>query len=112
MKRGIAFAVTIGMRDHGGSDQPVAVLHQSMAQIAQLRFLAVALLVEPRIGIGCGLVSLIGSLLAMEIRAVAARTILRPEALLRSPRLDQRAVHCEMLVGHELLRLAVHLGEE
>ena len=33
-------------------------------------------------------------------------------ALLRGPRLDQRAIHSEVLVAHEALSLPVHFGEE
>jgi hypothetical protein len=53
---------------HGRGNQSVAVLHQRMAQVAQLRFLAIALLVQPRIGIRRGLVRL----LAMEVVPVSA----------------------------------------
>ena len=55
----------------------------------------------------------VGALVAVEVRAIAvARTILGPEALLRRPGLDPRAVHREVLVGHVLLRPLVDLGEE
>jgi len=40
---GIAFSVTIGVRDHRRGDQVVAVLDQHVTQIAQPRLLAVAL---------------------------------------------------------------------
>ena len=58
-QRGVALRVTIGVRHHRRGDQPVAVLHQRVAQIAQLRLLAIALLVKPRICIGGGLMRLV-----------------------------------------------------
>ena len=46
--------------------------------------------------------------LAVEVRAIAvARAVLRPEALVRHPRLDQRAVHREVLVRQQRLHLRV-----
>ncbi len=112
-QRGIALGVTVGMRHHRRGDQPVAVLHQGMAKITQLRLLAVALLVQPRIGIGGRLMRLVPSLLSVKVRAIAiVGAILAAKALLRGPGLDQRAVHGEVLVGHEPPGLLVHLGEE
>jgi hypothetical protein len=66
-QRGIAFRKSVGMSHHGRGDQSVAVLHQSVAQVAQLQFPAVALPVDPGIGIGGGLVRLVAPLLAMEV---------------------------------------------
>ena len=101
------------MGDHGRGNQSVAVLHQRMAQVAQLRFLAIALLVQPRIGIRRGLVRLVAALLAMEVGPITVSgIILGAETLLRGPGLDQRAIHSEVLVRHKLLRLPVHFGEE
>ena len=39
-------------------------------------------------------------------------TVVREKALLRGPRLNQRAIHREMLVAHEPLGLLVHCGKE
>ncbi len=44
-QRRIALGISVGVRHHRSGDQTVAVLHQRMPQITQLRLLAVALLV-------------------------------------------------------------------
>src|ERR1035438_9364159 len=49
LQRGLALAVSVGLGDRRRSDQAVAVLHQSMAQIGQLRLFAIPLLVQSRI---------------------------------------------------------------
>jgi len=57
----------------------------------------------------------VGALLAMEVRAIAAigiGPILGAEALVRGPGLDQRAVDGEVIVRHESLRLLVHRREK
>jgi hypothetical protein len=57
----------------------------------------------------------VGALVAVEVRAIAAiavGSILGAEALVRRPGLDQRAVHGEVIVAHEALRLLVHGGEK
>lgn len=100
-------------RHHGRSDQPVAVLHQGVAQIAQLQLFGGALPLQPCVAVGPRCMRLIRALLAMKILAIAVfGAILRPEALLRSPSLNQRAVHGEVLVAHEPLCLPVHFREE
>ena len=112
-QRGVALGEPIGCGDHRGGDQAVAILHQRVAQVTQLRLLAVALLVQPRIGIGGRFMRFIAALLAAKVRAIAVvGAVLGAKALLRSPRLNQRAVHGEVLVGHKLLRPHVHLREE
>src|SRR5260370_39783805 len=98
-QRGVALGVSIGVRDHRGRDQAVAVLHQCVAQITQLRLLAVALLVQPGVGIGGRFMRLVGALLAAKVRTVAVvGAVLGAEALLRGPGLDQRAIHGEVLI--------------
>src|SRR6185437_1940570 len=74
-------------------NQAVAVLHQRVAHVAELGRLAVALLVEPRLGVRGAPVRLVGALLLLEAAlGVAAGTVgvvvaavLAPEALQRSP---------------------------
>ena len=86
----VALGVSIGVRHHRRGNQPVAVLHQRVAQIAQLGLLAIALLVQPRIRISGRFMRLVGTLLATEIRAVAViGVVFAAKALLRCPRLDQ-----------------------
>src|SRR5215472_12066955 len=95
----IAFGPAVGMGHHRGGNQPVAVLDQRMAQIAQTRLLAVALFVQPSVGIRRRSMRLVAALLAVEVRSIArAGTVLRTEALLRGPRLQQRTIDGEMFV--------------
>ena len=81
-----------------------------MAHVAQLRFVSTCFAKQPRLRIRLGLVSLVPPLLASEIDAGVARVvrrrlglILRLKALLARPRLDQRAVHREVLLRQEPL---------
>jgi hypothetical protein len=65
--------------------------------------------------VGGRFVRVVGALPAVEVRAVATlivRAVLRAEALVRGPRLDQVAVHGEVIVRQERLCPLVHLGEE
>src|SRR5258707_12535203 len=71
-QRGFALSVAVRLGDHGGGDQAVAVLHQRVPQIGQMRLLAVALLVQSRIRVGGRFMRVVGALLAMEVRAIAA----------------------------------------
>jgi len=112
-QRGVALGKSIGGRDHRGGDQSVAILHQRVAQIAQLRLLAIALLIESRVGIGGRFMRLIAALLPAKVRAIAiVRTILSAKALLRSPRLNQRSVHREMFIAHEFSGAKIYFGKE
>lgn len=40
------------------------------------------------------------------------RTVLKPNALLRGLSLNQRSIHLEVFVRHEIVGLFVHFGEE
>jgi hypothetical protein len=102
-------------------DQAVAVLHQDMALVAELRTLAPALAVQPRFRVGLGGMGIVAALLPMEVAfAVApgtrtrATAVLGPKALHRGPGLDQGAVDTEVFVGQELrpAGLVHHLPEE
>jgi len=80
------------LRDIAGDGEPVAVLHQYVAHVAEPTLLAVALAVKLGIDIGRARMGLIRALLATEVAlAVAptvrrrARAVLRPEALHRGP---------------------------
>jgi hypothetical protein len=64
-----------------------------VAQVTQLRLLAVALLVQPRVRIGARFMRLVRALLAAEVRAIAVvGAVLGAKALLRSPRLNSKRV--------------------
>ena len=104
LDRSQRFGVAGGPGRHPAHDQPVAVLHQRVPEIAEFRRLAAALSIEPRVRVGGAGVRRIRALLALEVLlAVPARTgrlvatILAPEALLARPGLDQRPVHREVL---------------
>jgi hypothetical protein len=87
---GFALGVSIGLGHHGGGDEAVAVLHQRVSQIGQMRFLAIALLVQPRVRVAGRFMRVVGALLAMEVRAIGIGTVLGAEALVRGPGLDER----------------------
>lgn len=72
-----------------------------MVQTGQPRLRSVTLFVQPRIGIGGRLIRFVGSRVAVEVGAVAIASVFLAEALLRSPSLDQGAVHGEVIVGDE-----------
>src|SRR5438128_8969913 len=57
------------------------------------------------VGIGGAGVRVVLARLPVEVAAVAGAAVLRPEALLRSPRLDERAVDRKMLVREQRLDL-------
>ena len=128
-QRSLTLGIAVGLGRHGGGDQAVAVLHQRVSQIRQVRLLAVALLVQPRVRVGGRFMGIVRAFVAVEVRASAAivvRSVLGAEALVRGPGLsphgrtpvrgdpdlDQRAVHGEVIVTHEALRLFVHGGKK
>src|SRR5579863_8496490 len=84
--------------------QSVAVLHQGMSAKAQLRFLAGPLARGLGLRIGIGGMGVVAARAAAKVHptpTVRGRrwTVLGPEALLSRPRLDQCAVHGQMLRG-------------
>ena len=99
---------------HPAHDQPVAVLHQRVPDVAELRRLAASLAVEPRVRVSGAGVGRVRALLALEVPlAVAPRprrlvtAVLAAEALQAGPGLEQRAVHREVLARQQPL----HLGQ-
>ena len=96
-QRRLAFGPAVGFGQRRIYGQPVAVVDQYMAQIGQLRFLPVALAIELRFGVGRRTMRVVAPLLPAEAAfAAVIGTVLGPEALLRSPGFDQRAVHREI----------------
>ncbi len=87
------------MGDGAGDRQAVAVLHQRVSHVAELRFLALRLFVEAALGIGHAGMRLVRALLLVKIPAVSARAVLGLEAPVARPSFDQRAIDREMLVG-------------
>lgn len=108
--------------DAGVHDEPVAILHQSVCHVAELRSDCATLPIHPGVGIGRGSMRVVLSLLSPEVdlgiapatRRLDVPVILGPEALLARPRLDQRPIDREVLVGKKmsLPRLVQHLREE
>src|SRR5579863_210895 len=88
--------------------QPVTVLHQGVSAEAQLRFLTRTLLGGFRFGVRGGCMCVVGAAAAAKVHPTAPirrrwRPILRLETLLARPRLDQRAIHGQMLRGQQPL---------
>ena len=114
--RSAALGGTGGKRDDAGHRQAVPVLHRGMAHIAELRLPPGGLAIKAAVGIAGAGVRVVLALLAMEVGAAVAiaTAVLGPEALLRSPRLDQRAVHRKMLVRQQRpdLRVIEKLAHE
>src|SRR3954469_6184600 len=111
----------LGAGGDGADDQALPVLHQRMPYETELCLLAPPLAVEPRVGVGGRGVRVVAAFLAVKVLlTVAARigrwagAVLRPEALGAGPRLQQRAVHREMLVRQQRLDLWLrqHGGEK
>src|SRR5579863_1559611 len=91
---------TVGFTHMAQHGQAMAVLHQDMAHVTELRRLTVAFLVKPCLGIGRALMGFVRALLFVETAfgvaaraiAVVVSSILPAEALDRGPSLDQRPV--------------------
>src|SRR5512139_665795 len=100
------------LSDAGIHDQPISVLCEDMARVAQSGLFAFSLLGQPCIRVGCGDMGLIGSLLSVEIhlriaplpgarRVGGRRVILWTEALKRSPSFEQCPVNREVILGEK-----------
>jgi hypothetical protein len=102
--------------------QTMAVLHERVAAIAELRLLTLALAHEFGVGVGGRGVGRVGAAFASDIDHALIirptrirRTVLTPHTLGgRRPGFDQRAINSEMLVGEQvqLARLTHHRIEE
>src|SRR5216683_2150053 len=97
--RGAPFGRAVGLADRAGDSQAIAVLHDHVAHVAQLRLAAGRLAIELGIGVAGRSMGVVLAPLAMEVGAIVVlAAILRLEALVRGPGLDQRAVDREMIV--------------
>src|SRR5690606_34155893 len=108
-QRRVTLTMAAGLRDTRCTHQSAAMLHEHMGLVAQLRP-GIALAVKPGVRIAGRFVRVVATLLTLEIRLgvampttrwVLRRPILGTEALVRGPRLQQRAVDREMLVRHQ-----------
>ena len=117
-----SFRLASGLCRFNINHQAVTVLHQGVPHVAQARFVARALLEEPRLIIGRRSVRLIAALLPFEVhrRILAAtfgrlaRTILGHKALHRGPGFNQRPVDRKMFMRGQSLPLSQgnYLAEE
>ena len=119
----LTLAVAVRLAQLDVHHQPVTVLAEDVAQIAQLRLLLRSLAVEPRLGVRARDVRLAAATPAPEVHLRVAPTtrrwrwilfVPRTVALKRGPRLQQRPVHAEVVVREQppAARLGHHLGEE
>lgn len=84
-----------------------------MTEERQLRLIALALFVQPGIGIGSRGMRVVAAFLALEVDGGIAATVFRrrgravffDETFMRSPGLNQRTVHREMFVRESLFPL-------
>ena len=101
-----ALCMAIGRRHHCVGNQAVPVIAQGVAHEAQLAG-RLTFAVQPRIGVGAGLVRVVAASLAFKVGteiviAVAVAVVvvlatLAHKALVAGPSLNQRAVHAEVL---------------
>lgn len=92
----------------------MTVLHQLMPHIAQADFVALTLLEDPHLIIGCRSMRFVAQLFTFEVlrRILAAsfgrltRAILGNKALHRHPGFNQPPIHREMLMRNQLLPLS------
>jgi len=118
LERRLVLCRAIGVGDLHVHRQAVAVVHQDVAHVAQLRLVALGFLVQARIGVGAAGMGVVAALLAFEVDfGVAPRgrgwvvvvvavvdlvvAVFALEALVRRPSLDQGAVDAEVLVADE-----------
>src|SRR6266852_5192908 len=116
------YSIAIGRLDLKINQDGVEVLRQRMGRVTQLGLLTRALLGQLGLGISGRLMGGVGTALTAEVHRRITRIVrwltrshvLALEALERSPRLDQRAVHREVLVGERFAgaRLRDHGAEE
>ena len=108
-QRRIPFRRAVGLEHLRVHDQPIAVLGQKIAVVAEPGFLAVALSRQQSIGIRGGRVSSFAPFLPVEVHGGIAGIvrgrilflILGLKALQACPCFDQRSIHREMLIaGH------------
>ena len=85
------------------SNQPMAILHQRMPQIAHFRFAPLRLLIQPSIWISGRLMCFITALLPVKIHFPPVRrgrfaSAFWAKALVASPGFDQRTIHREVFI--------------
>lgn len=100
-QRRIALRRSVGLKDFRIYDQSVAVLHQQIPAVTQLRLFPSALARQQRVGIGLGFMRFIRALLPAKVHCGIARIVRRRQRLAflglktlqTRPGFQQRAVH-------------------
>src|SRR5215470_16097180 len=105
-----AFGRAGGMRHFAANYKAVAVLHQSMAHVAEHALSAIALAIKSRVGIRGAGMRLVRALLAAEVPFTVAAAIWRraaavlgPKALHRRPRPQERPIDRKVIATQQLL---------
>ncbi len=111
-QRRVALRRPVGLEHFRPHDQTVAVLHQQIPAVTQLRLLARSFARQLRLGISLRFMAVIRPLLAVKVYRRVARIIRRRSRLLFSglkalgsrPSLQQCPVYREMLIRGQALR--------
>jgi hypothetical protein len=90
--------------------RPLRFLHQKIPVVTQLGFFALAFACQLRVWVCLRFVRLVGSLFPMEVCCRIARIVRRNRMIVilslktldTRPRLQQRSIHCEVLVGEQI----------
>ena len=77
VQRGDALSMAVRRRQAGVDEERMTVFHQSMADEAELGFLAGPFAIEPRLGVGRRRVRFVRTLLAVEVRFLVAPAAVR-----------------------------------
>jgi hypothetical protein len=90
-------AVPLAWLTMPATESPLRFSIVAYPHVAQLRLPARRLTIEPAVRVGRARMSIVAALLHVPCRAVVVAAVLGPEALVRGPGFDQRAVHRKVL---------------
>src|SRR6266850_2552449 len=108
---GVALGGAVRWRHASRDRQAITILHQQMAEVAQLRFFAFALAAQHRIRISSRLMGFVRALLAMKVHRRITRIIrrrlvclvLQLKTLQTRGRFQQRAVNREVFIAEQFV---------
>src|SRR6202522_729481 len=105
-QRSLSLRSSVRLRQKRRQQESVAVFHQYMPHITQLRLAPSRLRPQSGIGIGAGFMGLVLALFPFEVDVSSrsgglARSVLGPETLVTGPGLNQRPIHREVFIGHK-----------
>ena len=115
-QRRVALRRPVGLEHFRVHDQTIAILHQQIPRVTQLRLLAFAFARQQRLGIGLRFMRFIRPPLAAKVHRGIARIVIRRrrrltflglKTLRSCPGFQQRAVHRKMLVRGQTLGSAL-----